>query len=241
MTSCTETALQYGQNLASSRSVSPSSYNVFSCTTCHETVPLPTHLRPGYTLYGAADRPSWWGGFELTLLDSFNQCITDFMRGEELAATDEKARGLYVYLQSLEPAGDPPTPLPISLPLTVVLNIVDVPSGDPIHGEALFKDGCGNCHGAVHTGAGRLSTACSIVPDDTITAHGTDPTLGARPVVIEKVRHGKFFGVGGDMPLYSTETLADDDLGDILAYLEMYGLPPSSPSPSPSPSASPGP
>jgi thiosulfate dehydrogenase len=38
-------------------------------------------------------------------------------------------------------------------------------------------------------------------------------------VVIEKTRHGRFFGVGGNMPLYSLEALSDEDLGALLAYL----------------------
>ena len=46
-------------------------------------------------------------------------------------------------------------------------------------------------------------------------------------MTIEKVRHGKFFSVGGNMPLFSLEALSDAQLGDVLAYLEMFGLPPS--------------
>ena len=38
-------------------------------------------------------------------------------------------------------------------------------------------------------------------------------------VVIEKVRHGQFFGVGGSMPPYSQEALSDADLGALLAFL----------------------
>jgi thiosulfate dehydrogenase len=41
------------------------------------------------------------------------------------------------------------------------------------------------------------------------------------------VRHGKFYNVGGNMPLFSLEALSDAQLGDILAYLEGFGLPPS--------------
>ena len=40
-------------------------------------------------------------------------------------------------------------------------------------------------------------------------------------VVIEKVRHGQFFGVGGTMPLYSREALSDEDLGALLAFLAL--------------------
>jgi thiosulfate dehydrogenase len=33
------------------------------------------------------------------------------------------------------------------------------------------------------------------------------------------VRHGQFFGVGGNMPLFTREALSDSDLGAIVAYL----------------------
>ena len=31
--------------------------------------------------------------------------------------------------------------------------------------------------------------------------------------------------LGGNMPPFSLEALSDDQLGDVLAYLEMFGLP----------------
>ena len=134
---------------------------------------------------------AWWGGQVTTLLDATNQCVTEFMRGKALAADDDKGRALFVYLASLAPDMTAQ-----ALPLTVVQNIVDVPSGDAARGKMWWDQGCGNCHGAPHTGEGRISTVASLVPDDSIAAHGTDPVTGARPVVIEKVRHGKFFNVG---------------------------------------------
>ena len=45
------------------------------------------------------------------------------------------------------------------------------------------------------------------------------PGAEATRLIIEKVRHGQFFGVGGNMPLFSTEALKDEDLGAILTYL----------------------
>lgn len=38
-------------------------------------------------------------------------------------------------------------------------------------------------------------------------------------VVVEKVRHGVFFNIGGTMPPSSLEVLSDEDLGALLAYL----------------------
>lgn len=221
-------AEQYGRALFADAKISTAASNVFSCSTCHEIAPQPTRRLPGYDLYNAAARPAYWGGSVTTLLDATNECITAFMRGRPLQPDDEKGRALFVYLQSQSPEASAPL-----LPLTVVQNIADVPSGDAGQGAAVWQESCAGCHGAPHTGQGRLSAEASLVPDDSLQAHGTDPVTGARPVVIEKVRHGKFFNVGGIMPLFSLEALSDAQLGDLLAYLEPFGLPASAPVPSP--------
>jgi thiosulfate dehydrogenase len=217
-----EPAVEYGRALFDETSVSSAASNPFKCSTCHEVTPTKTKSLPGYDLYDGAVRTAWWGGTVTNLLDATNTCIVDFMRGKALTPDDEKGRALYVYLASISPDATAPT-----LPLTVTQNIVDVPSGDAGHGKTVWDQSCGNCHGAPHTGAGRLSDVVSLVPDDSLAAHGTDPNTGARRVVIEKVRHGKYFNVGGNMPLFSLEALSDAELGDILAYLEQFGLPPS--------------
>ena len=38
-------------------------------------------------------------------------------------------------------------------------------------------------------------------------------------MAVEKVRHGKFFNIGGVMPLYSTESMTDEEIADVLAYI----------------------
>jgi thiosulfate dehydrogenase len=217
-------ALEYGRALFDDPGVSDAKSNPFRCASCHD-VTADSPLRPGYTLYDAAVRPSWWGGSEVTLLDAVNQCVVELMRGHALTVDDEKSRALYVYLQSLAPDGSAP-----ARPLTIVQDIVDVPSGDAGRGAQVWRGGCQGCHGDPHTGKGRIADIASIVPDESLAAHGTSPTMGARPVVIEKVRHGKFFRVGGNMPLFSLEVVSDEQLGDLLAYLESFGLP-RSPSP----------
>jgi thiosulfate dehydrogenase len=218
---CTQTAREYGRHLMGDVGLAGSSENAFSCNTCHEQTATPAHLRPGYTLFDTAARPSYWGGFQLSLLDAINQCLVNFMRSDkELSPTDDRSRALYVYLTSISPDATAP-----ALPLTVVQNIVDIKSGDPMAGKALYQDGCANCHGQPHTGTGRISVKQSIIPDDSLAAHGTDPMTGARIITIEKVRHGKFFNVGGNMAPYSVETLSDAQVGEILAYLEGFGLP----------------
>ena len=39
---------------------------------------------------------------------------------------------------------------------------------------------------------------------------------------VEKVRHGAFLSYTGTMPPFSLEALPDEDLADILSYLDLY-------------------
>ncbi|MBX5484795.1 MAG: cytochrome C oxidase Cbb3, partial [Myxococcaceae bacterium] len=56
-------------------------------------------------------------------------------------------------------------------------------------------------------------------PEITETYPTTFPGVNPRLVIIEKIRHGQFFGVGGNMPLYGREMLSDEQVADLLAYL----------------------
>jgi thiosulfate dehydrogenase len=218
---CSIPAAEQGEALFSDPGFARATSNAFSCATCHERVATPTVVRPGYTMWGVTRRSSFWGGKVPTALDAVSQCVTAFMAGNPLPADDEDGRALYVYLDTLR---DSITPT--SLPLTTVSTIKDVPSGDATRGRATFDAICRTCHGEPHTGEGRLTTLDTVIPDETLTEHGTDPVTGARIVTIEKVRHGKFFDIGGRMPPFSLEALSDAQLGDVLAYLETFGLPP---------------
>jgi len=218
------TALDYGRQLFSDPALSSAASNRFACKTCHDAGSPSGALRPGYPLLDVTHRPSFWGGQELTLRDAVNQCLTELMRGRPLSADDEKGRALFVYLRSL---GDGSSSWAAAQPLTFVRDIVDVPSGDAAAGARLYDAGCATCHGAPNTAAGRLDEGATVIPDDSVREHGADPTTGARPITIEKVRHGKYFAVGGHMPPFALELLSDGALGDLLAFLETKGLPPS--------------
>ena len=43
-----------------------------------------------------------------------------------------------------------------------------------------------------------------------------------RVTFVEKIRHGGFLGVFGNMPLYSLEAMSDADLGALLTFLDLY-------------------
>ena len=206
-------AATLGERQFSDSSLSTSPFNKFSCSTCHQVSKSPAARNdPGYNLYNVVHRPNWWGGYETRLIDAINYCMTEFMGGRTLAPDEDSARELYEYLAANSPDASAP-----ALPLTVIKNVTGLTdlTGDKAHGKDVYDRSCRRCHGDPHTGNGRLSTKVSIIPEDTLKAF---PTI-ARLVAVEKVRHGKFFNIGGIMPLYSAETISDQEIADVLAYV----------------------
>lgn len=215
-------ARDVGERLFSDPTLSTSPVNSFSCATCHAVgagAPSITDGGPhlgtinaGYDLFNVTHRPSWWGGYVIHLLDAINYCLTTFMGGGPLTADDDKARALFEYLNANSPDTAPP-----ALPLTVVLNPTSLSNltGQAARGRDVYGRACQKCHGDAHTGTGRLNSRVSIIPEDTIAVFPTN----ARAVVVEKVRHGRFFNIGGVMPLYSAEAISDQEIADILSHL----------------------
>ncbi len=215
-----ETAAAYGERLAASPRLSSAASNEVACTTCHAVSSDDPRILPGYSLVGAAKRPSFWGGYEPELLGAVDACLLFFMKSQPLDPDDPAARALYEYLLLL--GGDVEQE---ALPLTIQTTVKRAPPpGDPLRGAEVHRLGCESCHGAAGTGAGRIMIDAPILPDQSV-----DEALELFPddlpatVFTEKVRHGQFFSVGGTMPLFSAETLSDEDLGALLSF---YGLQP---------------
>ena len=222
----TISARDRGKQLLGLTGVSDSRANIFECRDCHEIAPdgAGDRIFPGYSLVDSAYREAFWGGGERTLLESMGFCRFVFMRGLPFDEDDENARAILEYLLSISETDPAP-----ALPLTVTLNIDEdrITRGDPAEGEALYDSACRHCHGA--PGArppDRLAGDAKTIPS---TEAGwaelyDDPEFAGFSyglIVTEKVRHGRFFGVSGIMPLFSLEALSDEQLGAILAYLEI--------------------
>lgn len=216
-------ALDHGRTLFSSTEASVSPLNAYSCSTCHAAEAQgagDTRILPGHVLAGAVDRSTFWGGARNDLLTSINDCRYYFMNATvPWTADDEPAKALYAYLASLPKTAAGP------LPFTVVEVAQDLPAGDRAQGASVFERSCRSCHGAVHTGEGRLRDGIPALPDESVQsltrAYGFTKDE-VRLTFVEKVRHGAFLGVYGNMPPYSLESLADADLSALLAYLELY-------------------
>lgn len=218
----TRGAAERGKRLFETKALSTSSLNDFTCANCHDTERNELSKSSGAPLAGATLRSLFWGGQEDDLLRSINACRDYFMLASTpLSAEDQDARDLYAYLESLEP-GDA-----TDQPFTVVTTIdaEGLPRGDELSGQTLYVQACASCHGAMHTGEGRLSDRVPVLPEDTIAVHPS-PTYSARSqrlVFIEKIRHGLFLGYSGTMPPLSTEVLSNSEVSDVLEALGVLG------------------
>ncbi len=215
---CDEDALgpaRAGLGWFSRAALSDHAENRVACASCHDTADGPSRAVGG-TLAGVATRPSFWNGAETDLLDATNACLTTFMRSAPLDRDDGRGRALFAYLETLPGAATPVT-------YSIQLAVTRAPGGgDAGRGAAVYQRACDGCHGAPHTADGRLDPGAPLLPEEARSlAVQHFPTLSPALVVIEKIRHGAFFGVGGWMPFFSLEALSDPDLADLLAYLTL--------------------
>jgi len=217
LASCAEPAAKdVGRALFRDPRLSPSEFNDVSCSTCHDDGSGEGEAlkRSGHPLTDTAFRPSWWGGNAPTLKDAVDHCLVFFMRAPPLQRDAPASRALYEHLLSISPSTSAPP-----LPLTVVENITSLPKGDPREGERIYAAACAACHGDAFTGAGRLNELTSIVPGDSVS-FAEQSGFPLSTVIIEKVRHGSFFAIGGTMPPYSVEAMSDDELSALIGYLD---------------------
>ncbi len=211
-------AAHHGERLFHDARLSSCSFNSYSCDTCHTTSPEPEagRLPVGGTLHGVAFRDGFFGGAETDLLEAVNVCFTRFMRSPDPLSRDGvQSRALYEYLVRLSPSREPAP----ARPFTVVRQVADMPRGDRARGEEVWRATCQVCHGDAQTGQGRIGEDAVVVSETVQTYPTTFPGVAPALVVVEKVRHGRFFGIGGTMPPYSREALSDEDLGALLTFL----------------------
>jgi thiosulfate dehydrogenase len=216
------TPAERGRELFESKALSPSALNHYRCSDCHVEAPPPSSslhvLKTGAALAGVTQRPRFWGGQVSSLLEAVNACRAVFMGAPDpLAASDAPARDLYAYLESLAPGN------PSLVPFTVVREIELLPRGDAGKGEVTYARACATCHGAMHDGSGRLSERVPILPEDTIAEHSDYSPRSLRLVFTEKIRHGGFWGYGGDMPPFSREVMTDAEIADVLETMGVFG------------------
>ncbi len=217
-----------GAELAANPRVTRSQYNAFACLTCHavRAGSQGDRILPGAPLQGAARRPTFWGGETTHLREAVERCWTSFMRGiaSDLDGPDGQALG--AWLEAIAPEGS--TEGTAAVPMTWPRTVRDPgEGGDRARGQVVWNRACSHCHGALETGAGRISPLTSVVPRDTVVEHCDDDLMQVgytdrqayiRAVSTEKIRHGSFLGYAGVMPPFSTEVLSDADVRDLASF-----------------------
>ena len=215
------TAVDHGRAVFADPAVAGTSFNTFACATCHSVEVGERAHDPGAPMRGVVHRPLYWGGQEVDLLASANHCLETFMlRARPWTAEDADARAMWAFLESISTDDRGTDPVPFTVPAA----IADLPAGDAGRGAASYSTACARCHGAAHTGEGKLAARAPTLPEQSIADH-PEPEYSAtdrRLVFVQKTRHGSFYGYGGQMPPLSREALPDADLADILAYLGLY-------------------
>lgn len=224
------TAADRGAEAFASSETSRHPFNEMSCSTCHAIDQAPEdRILPGALLAGVTRRPSFWAGEEIDLLRAVNQCLQTFMLDDEgWTGSEPVAVDIWAYLESVSPPpGSPPgSPEAASsepAPFTVDFQVPLMPPGDAALGETTFGRACQTCHGAPHTGEGRLVEFAPKLPEDALLSHPLEkytPTE-QRQALAEKVRHGTFLGYGGIMPPFSKEVMTDDEVAGLLTF---FGL-----------------
>jgi thiosulfate dehydrogenase len=210
-------AVEFGAQIFSDPRLADNPDNVYSCATCHDATgaPDPARIYAGHTLYDSAFRASWWGGYEPELLKAANFCYESFMGAPApLAPDDPKAKALYEYLASISLTRPAP-----AKPLTFQKYVLSIQPGDAARGEQVYAGACAGCHGALGTGDRRLAMDIPKLPDAIDAVAKKFPNAAPSVLVIEKVRHGQFWGIGGSSPPFSREAMTDEDLAALLAYL----------------------
>lgn len=188
--------------------------NQADCATCHSN---DGSKRSGDSLKDIAYRTSFKGGDAPTLLDASNACVTGWMGGSALAATDDAWIMLETYLQSISSESvTTPNPLAPEVLADVAAYEAAYGGGDAAAGAAKYSEKCGVCHdGGLKVGpAGSLAKA----------------TLGTYTAgrIAQKVRTSGPPPSGmmdasdstpGPMPFFEPDDLSEQDLKDIIAHL----------------------
>jgi cytochrome c2 len=191
--------------------------NQADCATCHDNGDA-KRGRSGNSLANIAYRASFKGGGAPTLIDGVNACVTGWMGGSALTATDESWLELEAYLQSIsDPAVTTANPLAPEVLADDAAYATAYAGGDAAAGAAKYTASCGSCH----DGARKVGTVASY-PKSALKAFGAGRiaqkvrTAGPPP---SSMAAGATDTTPGPMPFFEPSDLSAQDLKDIVAHI----------------------
>ena len=188
--------------------------NDATCATCHS---VDGASDSGDSLRDIAYRSSFKGGGAPTLLAATNACVTGWMGGEALTATDPEWLALERFLQSISSTS-------VTAPNTLAPEVLAdeaayeaaYAGGDATRGAALFAARCGDCHGDALTVGAASSPPLSVLRAysvgriaQQVRTSGPPPSGTGDPSDTTP----------GPMPFFEPDELSATDLRDIIAHV----------------------
>lgn len=187
--------------------------NTFTCATCHAlSEPADDGLRrPGHALGDAANRASYKNGQVSSLREAVNTCLVEWMGSAPFTEDDEDWLALEELL--MDEAGTAPAP---EVQIQRVDPPADVSGGDMMVGEETYHATCVVCHGDDAQGTERAPSL--------VGARVTAERAAERVRLSGDPESAVYPGLtGGRMPFWGLDRLSDDELRDVVAYVEVVG------------------
>lgn len=183
--------------------------NTFACATCHAIAePASDGIRrPGHPIGDAAMRASYKNGQVATLLEAVNSCRQEWMATTAWAADDAEWLSLEEFLFEQATGAAP------ALAFERVEPPLELGGGDPDAGKATFNSTCVVCHGEDAVGTTRAPQLAGI----TLDADKIAERVRTSGRTDSQVYPGL---TGGIMPFWSASRLSDQELRDIIAFIE---------------------
>ncbi len=191
--------------------------NQADCALCHDNDGN-RQGRSGNSMKDIAFRAAFKGGDAPTLLDGVNACVTGWMGGTALTATDDSYVQLRSYLESIsDPAVTSMNPLAPEVLADEAAYEAAYAGGDAAAGAAKYDQVCGTCHaGGKQLGTSTASNKSDLVLETIGRLAQQVRTAGPPPSGTADASDT----TPGPMPFFEPSDLSEQDLKDIIAHLK---------------------
>lgn len=191
--------------------------NQARCSTCHSD----DGTREGFSgdsMQDIAFKDEWKGGDAPDLLSAVNACVTGWMGGPALTATDPEYVALAGFLEGIsDPAATTPNPLMPEVLADEAEYETAYAGGDAAAGAAKYTTHCGKCHDvALQVGLVPAYPKAALmaypVGDIAQKARTSGPPPSGTAEAMDTTP--------GPMPFFEPEELSAADLADIIAHIK---------------------
>ncbi|MFK7872553.1 MAG: DM13 domain-containing protein [Oligoflexales bacterium] len=184
--------------------------NSFACASCHGLTDEGVVRRAGHPLTNVTLRPNYKNGHISTLREAVNNCRVSWMNAPEWDENDLKWQDLLGFLKEqtivIEKEIKP-------VEYHIIQPPDDVSSGNEVVGQELFNKSCLICHGRNGVGTVQGPGLERIQLSDSVIAKRLRLSGPEEDPVYNELE-------GGKMPFWSQERLSDDEMRNIISFLQ---------------------